>query len=68
MAQEQEDLSCLIRKLEEEYQEAELEINLHEIEYLTITEEDVKIKGTSTYIQIFCIHSFKNRPGRRRNQ
>lgn len=39
--QDEEDLSNMVRKLQEQNQKADLEINLKKTEFLTTTEEDV---------------------------
>jgi len=58
MAQDEEDLSFMVRKLEEEYTKNGLEINLKKTEYLATTEEEVRdlevdenrqIKGTDKF-------------------
>lgn len=63
IAQDEEDLSYMVRKLRDEYTKAELEINLKKTEYLT-TEEEVKnleiednleIRGTDKYKYLGCV-------------
>ena len=59
IAQDEDDMSYMVRKLQEEYIKAGLEINLKKTEYLAITEDNIKNLTLSDGMEITGTDKFK---------